>query len=283
MNKQNTYTTSIAPGFENVANDQLTAARLTVNEAIHSAVVTDGECSDWKHSPAAAECHKWIERFNFRFKLEIGTPVLRIGKLRGRCGHFVYGHNDLGLKHEIAIDVRHFYRGVQSKQDWIDVLDTVLHECLHFFEYIERLKQGRKPPSGNYHTVVFRKKAESLGLLVDERGVSLGVIPNSPFTKLLDEYEVDTSSIQPPERPLRAAAAATKLRLWECHCNPPIKIRIGRTNPPPPLCTGCNTLYTLQPRGSAASSFLSPFRMNPSPLRGRSVPAEPQLGKDSNG
>lgn len=222
--------------------------KLSVNDEIYAAIATDGECGDWQHSPAAGECHVWIERFNSQFKLEIGRPALRIAKLRGACGYFRYGHNDLGIKNEIAIDVRHFYGGVQSKGDWIDVLNTILHECLHFWEAAKRLKHGRKPPSGNYHTVVFRKKAESLGLLVDERGVSVGVIPNSPFLKLLDHYKVDTSYISPPEIQQFATVAATKLKLWECACNPPVKIRIGQTDPPPPLCTGCNTLYTLKPR-----------------------------------
>ncbi|GAB5407168.1 MAG: hypothetical protein Aurels2KO_53990 [Aureliella sp.] len=216
------------------------------NNAQHTAVSVDGEYADWVHSPAAVECHKWIDLFNSEFKLEIGRPALRVCKLRGACGYYRRDHNELGIKNEIAIDTEHFYAGCESREAWLDVLDTIAHECLHFWEVAERLKQGRKEPSGNYHTVVFRRKAESLGLLIDERGVSLGIVPGSPFIRLLEEHQVDVSHIEPPAQLPSRTTARTKLKLWQCCCSPPVKLRIGQSDPPPPYCTGCNTLYVLQ-------------------------------------
>lgn len=230
----------------NTHNEFAREDSMQVNDQIRIAVASTGSNGDWVHSPAAEECHKWIEVFNSRFKLEIGRPALRICKLRGACGYYQQSHNELGIKNEIAIDVNHFYDGVESQAAWLDVLDTLLHECLHFWEACERQRRGREEPSGNYHTVVFRKKAESLGLLVDKRGVSLGNVPDSPFMKLLEEFKVGVSNVKPPLNLPRKNAAKSKLKLWQCSCSPPVKIRIGRSSPPPLLCTGCNTLYQLQ-------------------------------------
>lgn len=198
---------------------------------------------DWALADAAAVCQRWIDIFNFDLNLKIGSPALMIGRLRGRCGHFRFGHNSFGLKNEIAIDIRHLSAGLESRTAWIDVLDTLCHECLHYWEY---LHAGKKT-GGRYHTQVFRNKAESVGLLVDQNGISLGVEFNSPFTDLLKKHGVAVPEIGLPER-CPDSTSPTRLKLWTCRCDRPYKLRIARPHPRI-RCDYCNSLFVKHERG----------------------------------
>ncbi|WP_160311479.1 SprT family zinc-dependent metalloprotease [Rhodopirellula islandica] len=172
-----------------------------------------------------------------RFNLKIGDPALCFLKLRGACGHYRLSRNGFGLNHEIAIDINHLNRGLQSPEGWIEVLRTLAHECIHHWEHV----QCGRNKGGRYHTVVFRKKAEQMGLLVDERGYSLGIIPDSPFVALLEEYGVSVPQLAPILN-TPAKTAPTKLKLWECKCALPFKLRIARSNPRV-RCEYCGRLF----------------------------------------
>src|SRR5437016_4854992 len=76
---------------------------------------------------------------------------------------------------------------------WWEVLGTLLHEQLHFWQKLN----GRpsKPGPGNYHNVQYRDRARRLGLDVSSRGVNEAYDPEGPFMKLLVETGVVSPSV----------------------------------------------------------------------------------------
>src|SRR4051812_3599273 len=84
----------------------------------------------WALQDVVANLHDWADVLRFHFKLEIPAVPLRIATLRFNClGHFNPGFNDFGLLNEIAIDVVHLVRRLQTGS-WWEVLATLFHEQL---------------------------------------------------------------------------------------------------------------------------------------------------------
>lgn len=179
---------------------------------------------DWKYRRAIKVLHRFARIFEFEFKLKLGSPVITIARLRGRrLGHYLARFNDFGLENEIALDERQLLRGQASEEAWAECLATVLHEMLHFWEAIVH---GRRGGSSNYHTRRFRDKTLELGLRVGDRGESLGILPESPFTEVLKRHGIripevylDVVTCQSP--------AETKLRKWTCRCGINARIAVA--------------------------------------------------------
>src|SRR5262249_49745415 len=132
------------------------------------------QAESWTYRELMEECHRWIGIFDDAFALRVPEISLGVDRLRSTCfGHFRRGHNAFGLKGEIVLNERHLRR-----PGW-QILGTLLHEMLHGWQQAH----GR-PGRRNHHNKEFRAKAESLGLLVDQRGYT-SYLPDSPFTRLL--------------------------------------------------------------------------------------------------
>lgn len=180
--------------------------------------VHQADVQDWDFNRLAADLHLWAERMILEFKLEIGTPALRIDSLR-RPGHYRPGRNAFGLKDEIAIDEGH----ARGSLYW-QLLGTLLHEILHSWQ--EHNGKAPSPNSHNYHNKEYREKAASLGLIVDERGYTQYAPGTTPFFNLLKKYGIEVPEVPRPKLvPLRVSR--TKLKLWECPCG--VKVRVGRS------------------------------------------------------
>ncbi|PWU05349.1 MAG: hypothetical protein C5B51_14790 [Terriglobia bacterium] len=168
--------------------------------------------ADWDHREAAAFFHEWAERFNFEFKLDLPTPVIRID----RTSHFHLGayrpdRNGFGLAHEITMNALYLAKPLY------DQLATLLHEELHAWQCLYN-KSGRN----NYHNIAFRRKAALYGLVIDERGRHRAILPGR-FTQLLDAYGIDLPLLaDAAEQPLVAAVirlpGESKLRKYRCGC-----------------------------------------------------------------
>ena len=211
-------------------------------------VLTDHQqngTAGWSLQDVVKQLHEWAELFRFRFKLEIPAIPLRLARLRWNClGHFNPGFNDFGLQNEIAIDLLHLVFRLETG-DWWQVLGTLLHEQLHFWQQLNA--RPSKPGPGNYHNVQYRDKARHLGLSVSSRGVNEGYDPEGPFLKLLAEKGVvdpatfrqqhDTS----PARP----RVGSKLRKWSCGCERPVNVRVAVADFRA-VCLKCQRLFTLQ-------------------------------------
>lgn len=198
----------------------------------------------WDLQDVISRLHDWAEAFRSRFRLDIPTVPLRLARLRWNClGHFNPGFNDFGLRNEIAIDVGHLTCRLETG-GWWQVLGTLLHEQLHFWQ---QLNGGPpKPGPGNYHNVQYQGKALGLGLVVSRRGVNEGYLEDGPFLRLLREKGVRVPATAALGREPRRARVGSKLKKWSCGCEPPVNVRVAvaafRAR-----CLACNRLFTLQP------------------------------------
>lgn len=191
------------------------------------------DAEDWGFSDLANDLHLWGERMIFEFKLQIGTPVLMVARLRrGRLGHYRRGRNAFGLRDEIAIDQSH-----AEESAYCRVLITLAHELIHSWQEHHGSPPSRR--SFNYHNREFRNKAESLGLIVDSRGHTHCSPGDTPFLLLLKKYDVAVVETGEPRLAL-AQPSRSKLTLYECACG--VKARVGRSRFNA-KCLDCGTLF----------------------------------------
>lgn len=192
----------------------------------------------WQYQEVMPNLHLWVERFVFEFKLKISGVTIGVQALRHRDGQFRFGHNDFGLRREILLD-QHHVKECLCEEKYYDLAGTVLHELLHAWQEVHG-----KPGKRNYHNREFQRKAAELGLIVSPQGYQQYEPPgNSPFFALLDKYGVHVPSLSEPDRLLghRKQAGNSKLKLWECGCQPPVKVRVGiKTFEAQCLICGCN-------------------------------------------
>lgn len=170
---------------------------------------------DWGYHELAQLLHEWAERFDNEFGLNIKTPAIQINRIYiRRLGSYQHGRNGFGLRHQVTFNTRYLERPVA------DLLETLFHELLHEWQDLYG-----KPGKGNYHNREFREKACSYGLLIDQRGRSLGVEQGS-FTELLARYGVDTSVLPLPQKEpvpqddpvMSQPSSESKMKKWSCKC-----------------------------------------------------------------
>lgn len=139
--------------------------------------------NDWHLAERTQNLYRVSEVFNNElFDGFLSTLIITISSLRiTTLGCFVIGRNEFGAKNHIKLNAKHLNR---SK---IEVYRTLLHEMLHQSEYEIHKK---KPNRGNYHSFFFQSLARNLGIPTDYKGVSLGIIRNSPFTDVLRKHNL---------------------------------------------------------------------------------------------
>ena len=177
----------------------------SVNEALKTHSL---RAKDWDLKDTIAALHEWAIRFNNAFQLGLPTPAIRLDQI-GRCryGHYHHGRNGFGIKHEIALNIRYIDR------PFAEVLSTLLHEQLHAWQGL----YGR-PGKNNYHNRAYRNKAQLYGLVVDERGHTIG-IERGRFTELLSQHNIDTIVLpMPGQQPYVRRHGDSKMRKWQCGC-----------------------------------------------------------------
>jgi hypothetical protein len=164
--------------------------------------------SDWPWAQLVCTLHEWTERFTFEFKLDVAVPVIQVEAIPFRTlGTYRRGRNGFALRDEITINARHVNRPLSR------LLATLLHELLHQWQEVH----GR-PSKRNHHNNEFRKKARSLGLVVNSRGETH--ITPGPFTDLLKRYDLDVVASEATRvnpSPI-ALAPGSKLKKWSCGC-----------------------------------------------------------------
>lgn len=176
----------------------------------------------------------WAELFNSQFNLGIPELVIGADRLdRRRLGQFRYGHNGLGLKGEVIINVRHIRRLVAEPELLLMVL---LHEQLHAWQ-----QAHGKPGAGNFHNGQYRSKAKDLGLTVDDRGAT-EIDGRGRFRDLLQQHGVQFPDL-PQEKKREERATETKMKKWTCQCAPPVSLRVGRERVNV-MCLDCGFKFT---------------------------------------
>ena len=164
---------------------------------------------DWYMKDLFRELHRWAAIFDAEFKLEIPQIAICVDPLRRAYGHFRAGPNGFGLSSEIAINENYL-----GKRPFWEVLGTLLHEQLHAWQ-----EAHGKPGRGNYHNKQFCQKADSLGLVVDNKGVTQYRTP-SAFTELLEQHGIHVPDLPQPVTVARRRPrmGTSKLKLWFCGC-----------------------------------------------------------------
>lgn len=188
-------------------------------------------CKDWHFAERTQNLYRVSEVFNNElFDGVLSTPIITISSLRiTTLGCFVIGRNEFGAKNHIKLNAKHLNR---SK---IEVYRTLLHEMLHQSEYEIHKK---KPNRSNYHSSFFQSLARNLGIPTNNKGVSLGIIRNSPFTDVLRKHNLisqkeleenvvpsihDTNEFNPATN----ASPRSKLLKFSCACT---NVRVAVTN-----------------------------------------------------
>jgi hypothetical protein len=196
----------------------------------------------WDLHDVISHLHDWADIFRSRFSLNIPAVPLRLDRLRWNClGHFNPGFNDFGLKNEIAIDIGHLTYRLETGA-WWEVLATLLHEQLHFWQQLNG--KPSKPGPGNYHNVQYQAKARGLGLVVSSRGVNEDYIADSPFLQLLWEKGVRVPETATLERERRQRTrVGSKLKKWSCGCDRPVNVRVAVADFRA-VCLKCNRRFT---------------------------------------
>ncbi len=178
---------------------------LPINDVLkeHAVVV-----EDWRYRELASLLHEWAGRCNHEFALGIETPAIQIDVTRLRAyGTYRRGRNGFGLRHEVTVNACYLDRPLAN------VLTTLLHELLHEWQELHG-----QPGSGRYHNVQFQQKAREYGLVVDQRGCTLGVV-SGPFIELLARYGVDASTVLLiPQNGEQRRRGESKMKKWSCGC-----------------------------------------------------------------
>ncbi|MCK6484482.1 MAG: hypothetical protein HUU22_02245 [Phycisphaerae bacterium] len=190
----------------------------------------------WGCRDLLAFLQEWADRMIVRFELDIPELALRVDALpRSRLGHFRPGHNGFGLKGEIAINSLY----VGALAPW-EILGILAHELLHAWQHAHG-----SPSDGNHHNQEYRRKAESLGLVIGRRGV-MGYSAKCVFKDLLRQFGIDVpeTDIAPRER---RAKGSSKNKKWVCSC--PINVRCAVALQA--QCLWCGDVFTLCEEPSA--------------------------------
>jgi len=180
---------------------------------VYEDIAVHQRMENWFGRDMATELQSWAERFIAEFKLDIPEVVIGIDKLPSTSyGQFRMGHNGLGLRGEITLNVRY----LDGKRAQWEVLGTLLHELLHGWQQAHG-SSGKR----NHHNREFREKAAQLGLLIDQKGLT-GYAACGSFKSMLSRFGVEvpaTASAIPTSRP----RGDSKLKKWACQC--PVAVR----------------------------------------------------------
>jgi hypothetical protein len=168
---------------------------------------------NWQYRDLSRWLRSWTAHFIDAFGLDITLPTVSVDRLRATTlGRFrtVDGY---GLHDTIEINAKHL------SEEPSEILITLVIELLHFWQE----RHGDGAGKNGYHDVEFRRKARTMGLMLDERG-RLREPPDHPFASLLR-----AQGIQIPEgigEP-RGSRGSSKLKLWKCPCAVHIRFSAG--------------------------------------------------------
>jgi hypothetical protein len=137
----------------------------------------------------------WLRRLIGHFGLGVSAPPLFIRRLNGCDGAYCWP------REQIELNERHV-----AEDDYVNVVSTVLHEGLHCWE-----THHDHPPIDSmiwYHTLEFRRKARSAGLIVDSDGHTSCLPGRTPFLDLLRAHGVCPGGPHVPAQPTRTFVGA---------------------------------------------------------------------------
>ena len=216
-------------------------------EPIAEAIRThEAQTGDWAFREAAARLNDLFDALNERFfGGQLPKAVLSIGPdLIVRYGYYRIGRDDIGVRHRIHLNSRHFGRSES------DVGVTLLHEMIHVHQHL----YGDPGHRSRYHNKEFVDIAAVFGIETRiGNGTTLSV--GLRLRKRLQDWGFsETGSMitgidaDPIRRPLRKV-------MWRCGCR---DVWVDRGVPIKAMCLLCGHLLTKQGTDTPFSSWTRP-------------------------
>lgn len=166
-----------------------------------------------------------IEHFSLSLKPEdIVITIQTRGRKKNVLGWYWgkrWNENGTAMVHEINLCAEELRRGK-------DIGETLLHELAH----AENAHLEIKDCSGVRHNKRFREMAECVGLVCNDKAhprLGWGVTNRGPRAdEFLQSVGFKEEAFHLRRSDETATAKGSRLRLWECRCPKPIKIRVAR-------------------------------------------------------
>lgn len=177
------------------------------------------ETREWAFQPVAERLTRLYDQMNVRFfNGSLPKAIIAIGPdLITRYGYYRLGRDDIGAKHRIHLNARHFGRSESN------IAITLLHEMIHLFQH-EFGHVGHRP---RYHNKEFVDLAAARGIEAQlGNGVTRSVSQRlrQALTELGFSQEkpmIANTDDRPISKPLRKVA-------WRCGCGHDVWVERGR-------------------------------------------------------
>lgn len=188
---------------------------------------------DARYSDAVKELERLYTAAARLFKdteaLLAAYPVILIqtrGRARARTGSYWKGVWCVGGKRTSARYPELTLASEGVGRPAIKIVETLLHEMVHHYCAIKKYKDVSG--SSDYHTKVFKREAEAIGLTVERQGRrGFAATDLSPeLEKTVKKWKPSAKAFRLAFAPPRNAKAPTKLRKWTCGCGYGIRIAV---------------------------------------------------------
>ena len=224
-------------GFAEVTKmNQLTtevSARPATTEPVAEAIREhETSAEDWQFHGIAARLNHLFDQLNSAFFNGcLPKAVIAIGPdLIVRYGYYRIGRDEIGAKHRIQLNARHFGRSES------DVAVTLLHEMLHVYQHLYGVPAQR----ARYHNKEFCRMALTVGIEAEiDSGRTKAVSHNLRETLRTMGFSEEKALIQgvsdaPIQRPVRKV-------MWQCECGQ--EIWVERDTPARAVCQLCHAVF----------------------------------------
>ena len=206
-----------------------------VTEAIRD---HETETHDWGFREPAVRLNKLFDDLNGRFfHGRLPKAVISIGPdLIVRYGYYVIGRDEIGAKHRVHLNARHFGRTEMMTGV------TLAHEMVHLFQHLYGTI-GKRP---RYHNKEFVELAADVGI-VAAIGNGITVAVSDGLRGALAEFGFSR------EKPMMAGVDDSPIRrplrkvMWECGCGQ--EIWVDRGVSVYAQCTICDQAFWLHAAG----------------------------------
>lgn len=186
----------------------------------------------WPYRDLVRELHAWVDRVDKDFDLGLPTPIIAIAPLRiNILGAYTLGRNEIGARTTITLNERWL-----PHRSFSETAVTLVHELLHAFEEWRLGREVGPSLKPWYHTNGWREKMLEVGIVADEHGHTIEVLPK--FMDYLKRYGVSDLSIGSLQR--SAPSKRRQMPKWLCGCEPEKPVRGIRLRA---RCLDCGQLY----------------------------------------
>jgi len=203
----------------------------------------EDEAQEWEHRQVAQTIYEWADVFRYYFfaardvpQRGLPQPLIAIEEMRVEIlAAYRLRENPNGLPYEIIMNARYLGRPL-----W-ETLESELHEMTHL---LQETTPGMQSCKGGYHNAQFVAMANEMGLYPRLGSGAHWHPADGQFERLMERYQVPKPEHAqgdfnaPPADKKKAwwdedrgkRKGSSTLRLYLCGCEPPFKVRTGRSD-----------------------------------------------------